>query len=74
MIYGIYVRTKPKNKWCLHSLKTSIDEANKDGIEAIEKAKEKGLDKAEFIVKQYFEMNHIPEFIDNLKNEKILIN
>lgn len=74
MIHGIYLKSKPKNKWHLVSLAMSAEAANLE-IEAFKKqAIEEGNDKAEVAV-QIFDSNFwIPEYVDEIKEQKPLFN
>lgn len=74
MIHGIYLKSKPKSKWHLVSLAISAEAANLE-IETFKKeAIEKGNDQAQVGV-QIFDSNFwIPEYLDEIKEEKPLFN
>lgn len=74
MIYGIYVRSKPKAKWHLVSLPLSAEAANFDVEQCRKENKLTGRDEAEVAI-QFFESTfHIPEYLDEIKEHKPLYN
>lgn len=74
MIHGIYVRTKPKNKWHLFSIAISPEVATQDMEQAKQKVILEGYEKAEVGVQIFDSGFHIPEFLTALKDQKILFN
>lgn len=70
MIHGIYLKSKPKNKWHLVSLAISAEAANLE-IETFKKeAIQKGNDQAEVAVQIFDSAFWIPEYIDEIKERK----
>ena len=72
MIHGIYVKTKPKNKWHLVSVTMSPEVATQDMKNAQQKAKLEGNDKLGVAVQIFDSTFYIPEFISEIKNQKLL--
>jgi hypothetical protein len=74
MIHGIYLKSKPKNKWHLVSQTISAEMANLE-VEAYKKqAIEDGNEQAEVAIQVYDSAFFIPEFLNELKERKILFN
>lgn len=74
MIHGIYVKSKPKHKWHLVSVAISAEAANLE-IESFKKeAIEKGNDQAEVGVQIFESSFWIPEYLDEIKEQKPLFN
>jgi hypothetical protein len=74
MIHGIYLKSKPKNKWHLVSLAESPEEANLE-IETFKKiALEEGNDRAEVAVQIFDSAFFIPEYMNEIKDRKPLFN
>ena len=74
MIHGIYLKARPKAKWHLVSTTTSPEVATLDLEDFLKQAKLEGNDKAE-VAAQLFESNFwIPEFLDEIKDHKIVYN
>jgi hypothetical protein len=74
MIHGIYVRTKPKNRWHLFSVAVSQEIATQDLKTAKNKCILEGYDHAEVGVQVFDSGFHIPEFLNDIKNDKIMFN
>lgn len=74
MIHGIYLKSKPKNKWHLVSLAITAEAANLEMEDVKQQAIEEGNELAE-VGFQIFESSlWIPEYIDELKDHKLLFN
>ena len=74
MIHGIYLRSKPKNKWHLVSQTISAEMANME-VEAFKKqAIEEGNDLAEVAIQTFDSAFFIPETLVELKERKVLYN
>lgn len=74
MIHGIYLRSKPKNKWHLVSQTISAEMANME-VEAFKKqAIEEGNDLAEVAIQTFDSVFFIPETLVELKERKVLYN
>lgn len=70
MIHGIYVKSKPKNKWHLVSQTISAEMANKE-VEAFKKlAIEEGNEQAEVAIQVFDSAFFIPQFLNELKDRK----
>lgn len=74
MIHGIYLKSRPKGNWQLVSIAISPEAVSFDIDKLAEKAKKEG--------KEYFELGfqvfesdlHIPEFLKELKDQKLMYN
>lgn len=74
MIYGIYVKSKPKNRWHLVSEAVSPEAANYE-IDARKKiAASEGNDEAQVAVQIFDSAFWIPEYMDEIKEQKPLFN
>lgn len=70
MIHGIYLKSKPKNKWHLVSLAISAEAANME-LETFKKqALEDGNERAEVGVQVFDSLFWIPEYMSELKEQK----
>ncbi len=74
MIHGIYVKNKPSGKWHLFSLAISAEAANLEIETAKQEAIGKGNDKAEVAVQIFDSAFWIPEYMDEIKDQKPLFN
>lgn len=69
MIHGIYLRSKPKNKWHLISLTLSPEAANFELDACKKQAIKEGNEQAEVAI-QIFESDFwIPEYISEIKKQ-----
>jgi hypothetical protein len=74
MIHGIYLKSKPKNKWHLVSQTVSAEMANME-VEAFKKqAIEEGNEQAEVAIQIFDSSFFIPEFLSELKERKVQFN
>jgi hypothetical protein len=74
MIHGIYLRSKPKNKWLLVSQTISPEMANME-VEAFKKqAVKEGYEQAEVAIQTFESEFFIPESLNEIKERKILYN
>lgn len=70
MIHGIYLKTKPKNKWHLVSLAISAEAANLE-LETFKKqAVDDGNERAEVAVQVFDSLFWIPEYVTEIKEQK----
>ena len=70
MIHGIYLKTKPKNKWHLVSLAISAEAANVE-LETFKKqAVDDGNEQAEVAVQVFDSLFWIPEYMTEIKEQK----
>jgi hypothetical protein len=70
MIHGIYLKSKPKNKWHLVSLAMSAEAANLELETFKNKATKEGNERAEVAVQIYDTLFWIPEYVDEIKEQK----
>lgn len=70
MIHGIYLKTKPKNKWHLVSLAMSAEAANMELETFKQQAVDKGNDRAEVAVQVFDSVFFIPEYMTEIKEQK----
>jgi hypothetical protein len=68
------VKSKPKNKWHLFSVAISAEVANQYMQTAKTKAKLEGNDRAEFAIRIFESSFHIPEFMNEIKDQKPMFN
>lgn len=74
MIHGIYLRSRPTHKWHLVSLATSPETANQE-IDAFKKqAEQEGNEHAEVAVQIFESVFWIPEYVDDIKEQKPMFN
>ncbi len=74
MIHGIYLRSKPKNKWLLVSQTLSPEMANQE-VEAFKKqAAQEGYDQAEVAIQTFDSAFFVPESLTEIKERKVLYN
>lgn len=74
MIHGIYLRSKPKNKWLLVSQTLSPEMANQE-VEAFKKqAAKEGYDQAEVAIQTFDSAFFVPESLTEIKERKVLYN
>ena len=74
MIHGIYLKSRPKNKWHLVSLATSPEAANYK-VDAVKKqAEADGNDLAQVAIQTFESSFWIPEYVDEIKERTPLFN
>lgn len=74
MVHGIYLRNRPKSKWHLVSIAMSTEKA-KQGVDlAINQAKSEGYDDPQAVIQTFDSAFYIPEYLSNVKEQKILLN
>ena len=74
MIHGIYVKSRPKNKWHLVSVAISPEAAVYDVNEALKQAHLEGNDRAQAAVQTFDSAFYIPEFLSEVKTQKLMYN
>ena len=74
MIHGIYLRSRPKNKWQLVSIAASPEVAAKDMEETLKQAKDEGNDLAEVAEQVYDSTFFIPHYLNEIKQQKPMYN
>lgn len=70
MILGIYLKSRPKNKWQLISVSTSPETANQDLDAVLKQSQYEGNELAETAMKTFDSAFHIPQFLSEIKSEK----
>ena len=70
MIHGIYLKSKPKNKWHLVSYAISAEAANLELEEIKNKAIQEGNERAEVAVQVFDSLFWIPEYMTEIKEQK----
>jgi hypothetical protein len=74
MIHGIYLKSKPKNKWHLVSYAISAEAAVHELEEIKQEAIQQGNEQAEVAVQIFESAFWIPEYMDEIKDRKPLFN
>lgn len=74
MIHGIYLKSKPKNKWHLVSLAISPEAANNEVDAFKQQAVADGLENAQVAIQVFDSVFWIPEYVDEIKERKALFN
>lgn len=70
MIHGIYLKSRPKNKWHLVSYAISAEAANLELEEVKKQAIEEGNERAEVAVQVFDSLFWIPEYMTEIKEQK----
>lgn len=70
MIHGIYLKSKPKNKWHLVSLAASAEAANLELETFKRRAVDGGNERAEVAVQVFDSLFWIPEYMTEIKEQK----
>lgn len=70
MIHGIYLKSKPKNKWTLVSIAASPEAAAKDVSDALKQAKAEGNELAEVVEQVFDSAFWIPHYLNEVKQQK----
>jgi hypothetical protein len=74
MILGIYLKSKPKNKWHLVSITMSPEAANHELGEHKKQAILDGNEGAQVAIQSFDSAFWIPEFLNSIQEQKILLN
>lgn len=74
MIHGIYVKSKPKSKWHLVSVTMSPEAANYEVDERKKLAASEGNEEAQVAIQLFDSVFWIPEYMDEIKEQKALLN
>jgi hypothetical protein len=74
MIHGIYLKTRPKNKWQLVTVAISAEIANQETEDALKQAKAEGNDLAEVKIQIFDSSFYIPLYLNEVKETKPLYN
>jgi hypothetical protein len=70
MIHGIYLKSKPKNKWHLVSYAISAEAATHELEEIKKQAIQEGNERAEVAVQVFDSLFWIPEYMNEIKEQK----
>lgn len=70
MFHGIYLKTKPKNKWFLYSIVVSQEAANYDLNEALKQAHSEGNEEAEVACQTFGDGFYVPEILKEIDGTK----
>ena len=74
MIHGIYVKSRPKNKWHLFSIAISPEAANCEVDEAKRQSIIDGIENPQVAIQVFDSAFWIPEYIEDIKDQKPLFN
>ncbi len=74
MIHGVYVKTRPKGVWHLVSVAMSVEAANYEKTEVLNQAIKDGNEKAEAAVQLFESAFFIPEYLHEIKEQKLMYN
>lgn len=74
MIHAIYQRSRPKNKWHLVSLAMSAEAANMEVATFKKQAADEGNDLTEVAMRIFESSFWIPEYVDDIKDQKPMFN
>lgn len=74
IIHGIYLKTRPKGMWQLMSVVVSPESASLESNEVLKNAINQGNEYAQSAIQTYESGFHIPEFLYNVKEQKLLFN
>ena len=74
MIHGIYLKSKPKNRWHLVSLALSAEAANLEITVCKRQSIKEGNDQAEVAVQIFDSALWVPEYLNEIKDQKLLFN
>lgn len=73
-VHGIYVKSRPKNKWHLVSIAISPEAANYEVDECKRQAVLDGNEEAQVGIQIFDTVFWIPEYVNELKERKPLFN
>ena len=74
MIHGIYLKNNPKSKWHLVSVAISPEAANKEVDLFRKQAVKQGHSEAQVGIQIFDTVFWIPEYVDEIKDQKPLYN
>lgn len=74
MIHGIYLRTKPKNKWHLVSITLSPEDACNNIQEVLKQAQLEGNEQAQAVSQVFDSAFWIPHYLNEVKAQKSMHN
>lgn len=74
MFHGVYLKNTPKSKWHLVSLSPSFEKAKKEVDHFLSQAKLEGFEQAKVVIQIFESPYYVPEYLSNVKEQKILLN
>ena len=74
MIHGVYVKSRPKGVWHLVSVAISVEAANYEKTEVLNQARAEGNEKAEAAVQLFESAFFVPEYLHEIKEQKLMYN
>lgn len=74
MFHVVYMKTRPKGKWYSVSVSLSQETASSDMNAILKKAKTDDNDKIEACIQSFETGFHIPEYLSEVKEQKLLYN
>jgi hypothetical protein len=74
MVHGVYLKNRPKSKWHLVSVASSIEKAQKEVDLYLQQAKLEGFDNAEVAIQAFDSSFYIPEYLSSVKEQKPMLN
>lgn len=74
MIHGIYIKNRPKDKWCLVSVTMSPEIASSNVDAILSKAKLEDNQDVQAKIQIFESSFHIPEFLSEIKEQKLMYN
>lgn len=74
MIHGIYVKNVPNGRWHLISTSLSVEAAIQDKDAYLKKSKEDGVQYVDVAIQTFDSSFYIPEYLNNIKEQKLLYN
>lgn len=72
MFHGIYMRSKPKNKWRLFSITMSAEAAYRELDEAVKEVQKGGNELGEAAIQVFDSSLFIPELLGEIKERKAI--
>ena len=74
MVHGVYLKSRPKSRWQLVSIKLSAESAINHLNASLKQAKLEGNDKAEGAIQVFETLFYIPESLTEITNQKLMYN
>jgi hypothetical protein len=74
MIHGIYVKNRPKGTWQLVSVALSAEAVNQDISKITKQAEQEGKEGFQVGFQIFDSEYHIPEYLKELKEQKLVYN
>jgi hypothetical protein len=74
MIFAIYTRKTPKDKWHVVAMSINSEAAVKESDKLLQKALQIGNNQTEVAVQSFDSTLTIPEYLINISDQKLLLN